>query len=106
MTTATSVAADATWAHTAAATTAVPKVTTTYGKTPAAAMAGGEGRGSTAAAGGAAKSVVANAPMGRTGGTSAIVAVGTGVSSTHCLTEGTGLGGVPLRCTPPVISLL
>ena len=41
VTTATSVAADTTWAHTAAATTAVPKVATTCGKTPAVAAGGG-----------------------------------------------------------------
>jgi len=57
---------------------------------------GGGGRGgSTAADGASAKSVVAKARLGRTGGTAAIVAVGAGVGSTHGLAEGTGLGGVP-----------
>jgi hypothetical protein len=63
---------------------------------------GAGGGGSTAANGASAKSVVAKARMGRTGGTAAIVAVGAGVGSTHGLAEGTGMGGVPFRWAPPI----
>jgi hypothetical protein len=88
--TATLVAAVATSAYTEAATTAVPKMAATCSKTRGAARGGGGF--STATGGIAAKAVVAMAPMRYAGGTAANVVADAGGG----LTEGTGLGVVPL----------